>query len=46
MQSFTPLYGDTDRRTLEIRANVERYPYLDLTPNYKYDVESIPHYKG
>ena len=31
MQSFTPLYGDTDRRTLEIRATVERYPYLDLT---------------
>jgi glycine cleavage system aminomethyltransferase T len=39
------LYGDVGKRTLEIRAKVDRYPYLDLTPNHKYDVETIPHYK-
>jgi glycine cleavage system aminomethyltransferase T len=41
----TILYGDVGTRTIEIRAKVERYPYLDLTPNYKFDVETIPHYK-
>jgi glycine cleavage system aminomethyltransferase T len=41
----TILYGDVGQRTIEIRAKVERYPYLDLIPNMKYDVETIPHYK-
>jgi glycine cleavage system aminomethyltransferase T len=39
------LYGDAGKRTMEIRAIVERYPYLNLTPNMNYDVETIPHYK-
>lgn len=30
----------------KIRAKVTRMPYLDLTPNNKFDVETVPHYKG
>jgi glycine cleavage system aminomethyltransferase T len=39
------LYGDAGKRTMEIRATVARYPYLDLPSNITYDVETIPHYK-
>jgi glycine cleavage system aminomethyltransferase T len=40
------IYGDAGERPITIRATVARYPYLDLTSNKNYDVETIPHYKG
>lgn len=40
------LWGDVGKRQLEIRAKVDRFPYLDLVPNKEFDVETIPHYKG
>ncbi len=40
----TILWGSNGTRQIPIRARIERYPYLDLTPNREYDMESIPHY--
>lgn len=39
------IWGNIGKRQLEIRAKVGRYPYLDLTPNKEFDLESIPRYK-
>jgi glycine cleavage system aminomethyltransferase T len=38
-------WGDDNHPTKEVRATIERFPYLDLTPNKDFDVEKIPHYK-
>lgn len=38
------IWGEPGTRQIPIRARVARYPYLDLTPNAKYDIQSIPHY--
>lgn len=38
-------WGERGGRQIQIRAKVERYPFLDLTPNKKFDMESIPHFK-
>lgn len=42
------LWGEPGERQIKIRANVEVFPLLSktMTMNYKYDVETIPHYKG
>ncbi|MGI6032239.1 MAG: hypothetical protein ACOX69_02325 [Coriobacteriales bacterium] len=40
------VWGDAGSRQLNIRATVARFPYLDLTPNRDFDMESIPHYAG
>lgn len=40
------VWGDIGQRQIEIRAKVERFPYLDLVPNKDFDLESIPHYQG
>ncbi len=40
----TVLWGSNGTRQIPIRARIERYPYLDLTSNRDYDMESIPHY--
>lgn len=37
-------WGDIGKRQIDIRARVERYPFLDLPPNKDYDMESIPHF--
>jgi glycine cleavage system aminomethyltransferase T len=37
------LWGEPGNRQKMIRATVAPFPILDLTPNYKYDVETIPH---
>lgn len=42
----TVVYGDSGSRQVPVRAKVARYPYLDLTPNREYDMESIPRYQG
>ncbi len=42
----TLVWGDIGKRQLEIRAKVDRYPYLDLVRNMEFDKETIPHYKG
>lgn len=39
------VWGDIGQRQIEIRARVERFPYLDLTPNKDFDVEAIPHFE-
>lgn len=41
----TLIWGGNGKRELEIKAKVARYPYLDLTPNKDFDIESIPHYQ-
>ena len=33
--------SDTPSRKKLVRARIERFPLLDLTPNYKDDVETI-----
>ena len=40
----TLVYGDVGKRTIDIRAKVARYPYLDLASNKKFDIETIPHF--
>ena len=40
------VWDDTPSRKKLVRARVERFPLLDLTSNYKYDMETIPHYAG
>ncbi len=35
-------WGDYGKRIKEIRATVERFPYLDLPRNEKYDLDSVP----
>ena len=42
----TVLWGDAADEKKAVKATVARYPYLDLTPNYKYPVEEIPHFEG
>ena len=42
----TVVWGDTADRKKLVRARVAKFPLLDLTPNYAYDVETIPHYEG
>jgi glycine cleavage system aminomethyltransferase T len=37
------LWGDPGDRQKYIRATVAPFPHLDLTPNSKFDVETIPH---
>ena len=44
-KEVTVLWGTEGTRQIPIRAKVARYPYLDLTGNKNYDLESIPHYK-
>lgn len=39
-------WGDIGKRQIDIRAKVERYPFLDLTPNKEFDMETIPHYQS
>lgn len=36
------LWGDIGKRQIEIKATVERYPYLDLTANRDFDLNTIP----
>lgn len=43
---LTVLWGDADERQIPIRVKVARFPYLDLTPNKDFDLETIPHFKG
>jgi glycine cleavage system aminomethyltransferase T len=43
--NVTILFGDAGKRSLEIRAKVERYPYLDLPSNKDYDLNTIPRFK-
>ncbi|MDR1177089.1 MAG: hypothetical protein LBK83_16640 [Treponema sp.] len=38
------VWGDKLHPVKNIRAKVARYPYLDLTQNRDYDIESIPRY--
>jgi len=35
-------WGDFGKRIKEIRATVERFPYLDLPRNEKYDLDAVP----
>lgn len=42
----TVVWGNPGNRQKHVRAVVERYPYLDLPANQKYDLETIPHFKG
>lgn len=35
-------WGDFGRKIKQVRANVEKYPYLDLVRNEKYDMSSVP----
>lgn len=37
-------WGEWSGRKKNIRATVARFPYLNLTSNKDYDLESIPHY--
>jgi glycine cleavage system aminomethyltransferase T len=39
------VWGDIGKRQKEIRATVERFPYLDLAQNKDFDIDSIPHFK-
>ena len=38
------VWGDCGHRQINIRAKVARFPYLDLTRNQDFDMESIPRY--
>ena len=40
------LWGEPGTRQKKVRATVSKFPHLDLTPNYSYDVESIPRLGG
>ena len=42
----TILWGDPGTRQIPIKAKVERYPYLDLVPNAKYDIGTIPKFSA
>jgi hypothetical protein len=35
-------WGDYGKRIKQIRATVERFPYLDLPRNEKYDLTAVP----
>ena len=35
-------WGHAGKRIKEIRARVERYPYLDLQENKDYDLDTVP----
>src|SRR5262249_11785522 len=35
-------WGDFGGPIKNVRATVERYPYIDLTPNQKYDLSTVP----
>lgn len=37
-------WGEWDGRKKMVKAYVSRFPYLDLTSNKDYDLETIPHY--
>lgn len=39
------VWGGKNDRKINIRARVERFPYLDLPTNQSYDIESIPRFK-
>jgi len=41
----TILYGDVGQRTIEIRAKVDRFPYLDLPNNMHLDVGQVPRFE-
>lgn len=43
---LTLIWGTAGTRQIPIRVRVARYPYLDLTSNRDFDLETIPHYKG
>jgi glycine cleavage system aminomethyltransferase T len=43
-RELTVIWGEPGTRQIPIRARVARYPYLDLTPNAKYNLDSIPRY--
>ena len=43
---LTVIWGGDDERQVPIRVKVARYPYLDLTPNRDFDVNSIPRYQA
>jgi glycine cleavage system aminomethyltransferase T len=43
-RELTVIWGEPGTRQIPIRAKVARYPYLDLTPNAKYNLDSIPRY--
>ena len=36
------LWGDYGKRIKEVRATVERFPYLDLPRNQTYDLDTVP----
>lgn len=40
------VWGGPGDREKQIRATVDRYPFLDLPLNQKYDIESIPRFKA
>lgn len=44
-KEVTILWGTAGTRQIPIRANIARFPYLDLPSNRTYDMESIPRYK-
>lgn len=37
------LYGEPGKRQKKIHAVVAKFPHVDTIPNYKFDVENIPH---
>lgn len=39
------IWGEPGTRQIPIRAKVARYPYLNMTKNKDFDVETIPHYR-
>lgn len=43
-KELTLIWGTCGTRQIPIRVKVARYPYLDLTPNRDFDLETIPHY--
>jgi len=42
----TVIWGDVGQRQLEIRATVERYPYLNLVANRDFDLTTIRSYNA
>ncbi|MCC8052054.1 MAG: aminomethyl transferase family protein [Clostridiales bacterium] len=45
-KDVTVLWGNKGNTIKEIHAKIARYPYLDLTDNRHFDIESIPRYNG
>ncbi|MGW5106024.1 hypothetical protein [Nocardia sp. NPDC004123] len=40
----TVIWGEPETRQIPVRATVTRFPYLDLPPNAKFDIDGIPSY--